>query len=162
MLKTLNSKPIDTQTAKIIIEDHDKLPKFPIDQKVNFCNCSAELKYARTPTIALVKLPNIKPTIRIAIVSRNRCDTAKTVSNTIELPMVDAKTTPYDDNKTVLKKGGSKLAPNITKATPKLEPELSPKTYGPASGFRNSVCINKPLMDSPIPTRIAVIALGSL
>ena len=62
----------------------------------------------------------------------------------------------------VLKKGGSKPAPNMTKATPKLAPELSPKTYGPANGFRNKVCISKPLTDNPIPTRIAVMALGNL
>jgi hypothetical protein len=29
--------------------------------------------------------------------------------------------------------------PRSTKATPKLEPELSPNTYGPANGFRNKV-----------------------
>jgi hypothetical protein len=44
---------------------------------------------------------------------------------------------------------------------PKLAPELSPKTYGPAKGFLNRVCINNPLIDSPIPTNIAM-ALGNL
>lgn len=47
-------------------------------------------------------------------------------------------------------------------ATPKLDPELNPKTSGPANGFRNKVCISKPLIDNPIPTTIAVIALGNL
>lgn len=49
---------------------------------------------------------------------------------------------------------------NIKKATPKLEPELKPKTYGPANGFLKNVCINNPEIDNPIPTKIAVIALG--
>ena len=51
-------------------------------------------------------------------------------------------------------------APKIRIATPKLAPELIPKTKGPASGFLNKVCINKPLIDKPEPTIIAVIALG--
>lgn len=55
---------------------------------------------------------------------------------------------------------GSELEAKITKATPKLEPALKPKTYGPASGFLKSVCINNPEMDNPIPTKTAVIALG--
>jgi hypothetical protein len=58
----------------------------------------------RIPTIALVKLPN-NPTINIAIVSRNFWDTNNTAIKTIELPMVEAKTTPGDSNK-VLKNGG--------------------------------------------------------
>ena len=54
------------------------------------------------------------------------------------------------------------MAPKITKATPKLDPELKPKTYGPANGFLNKVCINNPDIESPIPTKIAVIAFGNL
>ncbi len=49
----------------------------------------------------------------------------------------------------------------MTKATPKLEPELNPKTYGPASGFLNKVCIINPEIDKPIPTKTAVNALGN-
>ena len=52
------------------------------------------------------------------------------------------------------------LEPKINKATPKLAPEEIPKTKGPASGFLNKVCINKPQMDNPEPTKIAVIAFG--
>ena len=48
------------------------------------------------------------------------------------------------------------------KATPKLAPELIPNTNGPANGFLNRVCINKPHIDKPDPTKIAVIALGNL
>ena len=55
---------------------------------------------------------------------------------------------------------GRKLEPKTTNATPRLEPELNPKTYGPASGFLKKVCINNPLTESEIPTKIAVIALG--
>lgn len=48
----------------------------------------------------------------------------------------------------------------MTKATPRLEPELNPNTYGPASGFLNNVCINNPEIDKPIPTKMAVMAFG--
>ena len=44
-------------------------------------------------------------------------------------------------------------------ATHKLAPEEMPKTKGPAKGFLNRVCINKPHTDKPEPTKIAVIAL---
>ena len=55
-----------------------------------------------------------------------------------------------------------KEAPKIKIATPKLAPELIPKTNGPANGFLNNVCINNPLIDNPEPTTMAVIALGNL
>ena len=54
-----------------------------------------------------------------------------------------------------------KEAPKIKIATPKLAPELIPKTKGPANGFLKRVCINNPLIDNPEPTIIAVIALGN-
>lgn len=53
------------------------------------------------------------------------------------------------------------LDPKINKATPKLAPEEIPNTNGPAKGFRNKVCISSPQMDSPEPTKIAVIAFGN-
>lgn len=52
--------------------------------------------------------------------------------------------------------------PKINIATPKLAPELIPNTYGPAKGFLNRVCINKPEIANPEPTKIAVIDLGIL
>jgi len=160
MLKMAKINPIKTQIDRIIIDCHDKLPKFPSDQKVNFCNCSAVLKYVRTPTIALVKLENISPTIRIAIVSRSFWETTKIASNTKVLPKHDAKIIPKEETKKDPKNAGKNADPKITKATPKLAPELNPSTYGPASGLRNKVCISKPLTDNPIPTKTAVIALG--
>ncbi len=52
--------------------------------------------------------------------------------------------------------------PKIKIATPKLAPEEIPNTKGPAKGFLNKVCISKPQIDKPEPTKIAVIALGTL
>ena len=50
-----------------------------------------------------------------------------------------------------------KEEPKISNATPKLAPEEIPKTKGPANGFLNNVCINKPLIDNPDPTKTAVL-----
>ena len=52
--------------------------------------------------------------------------------------------------------------PKISNATPKLAPDEIPKTKGPANGFLKSVCINKPQIDKPEPTKTAVIAFGNL
>ena len=49
-------------------------------------------------------------------------------------------------------------APKINRATPRLAPELTPSTYGPASGLRNRVCICSPLTASAAPARIATMA----
>ena len=111
--------------------------------------------------MALVKLPNIKPTIRMAIVLRKLWETDKTANKTKKLPKLEAKIIPYEESRNEAKTGGKKAAPKITVATPKLAPELNPKTSGPANGFLNKVCINNPLMANPIPTRIAAIAFGN-
>ena len=50
---------------------------------------------------------------------------------------------------------------NITKATPRLAPVLIPNIEGPASGLRNTVCICRPLTDSPAPATNAVNAWGT-
>lgn len=52
--------------------------------------------------------------------------------------------------------------PSITKATPRLAPELKPRTSGPAIGFLKIVCICNPLNDNATPTINAVIAFGNL
>ena len=52
--------------------------------------------------------------------------------------------------------------PRITNATPRLAPELMPRTSGPAIGFRKSVCICNPLNDNAMPTVNAVNAFGIL
>jgi hypothetical protein len=52
--------------------------------------------------------------------------------------------------------------PSITNATPRLAPELMPRTYGPAIGFLKSVCICNPLTERAIPTIAAVRAFGIL
>ena len=78
--------------------------------------------------MALAKLLNINPTINTDIVSLNLLETNKTRSKTDKLPKQEARIIPNDESKISDKKDGKIPAPKITKATPKLEPELNPKT----------------------------------
>ena len=78
--------------------------------------------------MALVKLPNINPTINIAMVSRSCFAIAKTQSNTVRLPKLEAAMIPKEERKNSDNAMGSKEAPNRITATPKLAPELNPKT----------------------------------
>lgn len=113
-------------------------------------------------TTAAVILPNINPIISIAIVSLTLEDTIKTASSTKKLPKLAAITILHFEINNEAKIPPKKPEPNITKATPKLAPELIPKTNGPASGFLNKVCINSPEIPKPEPTKMAVKALGNL
>ncbi len=83
-----------------------------------------------------------------------------TIAKTKNAPKLAAKAIPKFEMDKVAAAPTKAEVPNISNATPKLAPELTPKTKGPASGFLNKVCINKPLMESPAPTKIAVSALG--
>ena len=105
-------------------------------------------------------LANMSPMIKIAMVSRTLMETIKTASNTKKLPKLAAITIVHFDIKSVVKIPPKTEVPKITKATPKLAPELIPNTNGPANGFLNKVCINSPEIPKPEPTKIAVIAFG--
>ncbi len=111
--------------------------------------------------MAPVKLPNIKPIIKIDMVFFNFRATSITALNTKKAPKLAANTNP-----TLEKASAAKLPPKIENpkikiATPKLAPELIPNTNGPASGFLNKVCISKPLIESPEPAKIAVKDFGN-
>ena len=98
----------------------------------------------------------------MAMLSRTLLETAKTANNTKKLPKLAAITILHLEIKAVAKRLPNKPEPRITRATPKLAPELMPKTNGPANGFLKSVCINNPDMPKPEPTNIAVMAFGNL
>ena len=59
-----------------------------------------------------------------------------------------------------MKKGTAEVV-SVSNATPRLAPEVTPSTSGPASGLRKSVCINIPATESEVPVNMAVRALGS-
>ena len=96
------------------------------------------------------------------MVSLTLLETAKTANKTRKLPKLAAITILHLDIRAVANNPPNNPEPKITKATPKLAPELIPRTKGPARGFLKRVCINKPEIPKPEPTKIAVIAFGSL
>lgn len=112
--------------------------------------------------IAEVTVPNIKPMIKIEVVFLTLFAVVMTAIKTNAAPKLEAITNPQLDSETVTKIPPKILDPNIKRATPKLAPDDIPNTKGPANGFLNNVCINKPLIANPEPTKIAVSALGSL
>ncbi len=85
-----------------------------------------------------------------------------TADNTKKAPKLAAIGKDQFETELVRKKRPKTAEPKIKIATPKLAPEKIPKTKGPANGFLNKVCINKPQRDKPEPTKTAVIAFGNL
>ena len=96
------------------------------------------------------------------MVSLTFAETIKTVSNTKKLPKLAASTMLHFEISIVAKNPPKIDAPIIIKATPKLAPEVIPRTNGPANGFLKSVCISNPEIPKPEPTKMAVKAFGSL
>ena len=112
--------------------------------------------------MAAVKLPNINPIIKIDMVFFTLFATIITANKTNKAPKLAAIANAQLENAFDNNTPPNKELPKIKKATPKLAPEEIPKTNGPANGFLNNVCISKPLIDKPEPTKIAVIAFGIL
>ena len=85
-----------------------------------------------------------------------------TADNTKKAPKLAAIGKDHVETELVKRNPPKTEEPKIKIATPKLAPEEIPKTKGPANGFLNNVCINKPQIDNPEPTKTAVIAFGNL
>lgn len=100
--------------------------------------------------------------INIDIVFLTLLATNITAESTNKEPKLAAIANPILENAIEAKIPENAEKLNTKKATPKLAPELIPNTNGPANGFLKRVCINKPHIDKPDPTSIAVIALGNL
>lgn len=104
----------------------------------------------------------MSPMINIDIVFLTLFAASMTANRTIEAPKLEAIAIAQLERANEAKNPPKILEPRIRTATPKLAPEEIPKTNGPANGFLNNVCINKPLIANPDPTKQAVIAFGSL
>lgn len=96
------------------------------------------------------------------MVSLTFVETIMTANNTKKLPKLAAITKLHFEINNVVKNPPNIEDPRITKATPKLAPEVIPSTNGPAKGFLNKVCMSNPEMPNPEPTKMAVKAFGSL
>ena len=78
----------------------------------------------------------------------------------MKAPNIAQSTLPKMERKTIESPFTEKN--NTYNATPNVAPELIPRIDGPANGFRNNVCINKPETPKATPTKTDVIALGNL
>lgn len=146
----------------MMISFHDKLPRLPKLQNINCCILSASLKKVNTLITAEAKVPNIKPIIKIDMVFLILLAVSKIAIKTKEAPILEAIASPQLEKETTANIPPKILDPRIKIATPKLAPEEIPKTKGPAKGFLNNVCINKPLTANPEPAKIAVMIFGIL
>ena len=113
--------------------------------------------------IALATYPIITPIINSVTFPFTFCDTYTISAITDKAPITAANESATSPIYPSLLSATPPNAPdsNTTKATPRLAPELIPSTEGPASGLRNTVCICKPLMESPAPATKAVRACGT-
>lgn len=112
-------------------------------------------------TIAEIPLDSMMPRISIVSISFTLDEITIISSITAPAPTHDAATRIQLPKPFILSGDIFREKPKITKATPRLAPELIPRTSGPAIGFLNTVCICRPLNDKATPTMIAVIALGN-
>src|SRR5690606_38259928 len=99
MQVTANIIPVNQNIDNIDTSSQDRFPRLPKDQKIYCCNCEAGLKYASTLTTAAVRLANINPIIRMAMVSRNFAEASKTASSTSKLPILEAITMLHFDKR---------------------------------------------------------------
>src|SRR5690606_2699918 len=91
--------PVNQNIDKIKTSSHDRFPRLPKDQKIYCCSWEAGLKYANTLTTAAVRLANINPIIKMAMVSRSLAEARSTASNTSKLPMLEAITMLHFDKR---------------------------------------------------------------
>lgn len=110
--------------------------------------------------MAAETVPNIKPIIKIDIVFRILLAVMRTANKTNAAPKLEAIAIAQFERANPAKTPPKILEPKINRATPKLAPDEIPRTKGPAKGFLNKVCMSRPLIDKPEPTKIAVKALG--
>jgi hypothetical protein len=111
--------------------------------------------------MAEMPLESIIPIIRIVITSLIRDERIITIKMTTPAPAHAAAARIQLPSELTDCIEIPEANPRITKATPRLAPELIPKTYGPAIGFLKTVCIWSPLTASATPTVRAVIAFGT-
>lgn len=112
--------------------------------------------------MAEVKEPNIKPIIKIDMVFLTLFAAIITADKTKKAPKLAAIGKDQFEREADTKTPPKTEEPKIKIATPKLAPDEIPNTKGPANGFLKRVCINKPHIDKPEPTKTAVIAFGNL
>ena len=112
------------------------------------------------PTTADIADDSIIPTISITLIFRILRDKDITRSSITADPIHAIPVIPNILNHDDVARPSIGAA-SVKSATPRLAPELIPRTYGPARGLRKSVCICRPLAESAIPAAMATITFGS-
>ena len=132
----------------------------PMVQTTNDLSDSSVPIYWRMPTTAEIAEDSIIPTISITLIFRILRDNNITRSSISAEPIHAIPVMPnilsHDD--VAMPSIG---AASVKSATPRLAPELMPRTYGPARGLRKRVCICRPLAERAIPAAMATITFGS-
>lgn len=151
-----NIKPINTQKDNISDWFKSVEEVLPNVQRINFFNDSASEKNCNTLIIDETNVPIITPIINNVAPCFTFLLNNSINNNTNRVPNVDANIMDMLENKEI-----PKIVPaKINSATPNPEPELIPKTNGPAKEFRNKDCIKTPDTESAAPSINDVIALG--
>jgi len=118
MVSTANSSPANTDGTRIRSCPEVTSPKAPIVQMTKAFSDSSLLRYCNICTTAPTPDENIMPRIRITMMSFIRCPTAVITSNTTAAPTHAAPAMPIDEP----------IPASTTSATPRLAPELMPRT----------------------------------
>ena len=121
----------------------ETLAKLPNPQITYARISSSTLRYFNTPIMALAMCPIITPMMSSVTLPRTCCDTNTTNAITQSEPIIADMVIAISPTVPMLHKATPAKFPesNTANATPKLAPELMPKTDGPAIGLRNIVCI---------------------
>ena len=127
--------------------------KEPSAHNVKTFNSCASLADCINETNALINEPSISPTRSNAICVLTILEKNKITKPKRNAPIKAFKMIPNSE----VKKGTPVIMLN---ATNKLDPELIPKTYGPASGLLNKVCINNPTTERLAPAINAIVNRG--
>ena len=152
--KPTTTTGISTHSSSMVTVDTE-----PIVHTTKALSDSSVPIYCSMPTSAEMADESIIPMISIVLILRTLRDRDITKSSIAAEPIHAIPVIPKECSHEAEAKPNIGVA-SVKSATPRLAPEFTPKTYGPARGLRKSVCICKPLAESAIPANSATSTLG--
>jgi len=124
--------PADTDTSITFNCEEVRLPRLPIVHMIYVLSMVSLLKYCIILTTAEIPLASMIPRIRTVIIFFTRDEMTMTSIITDPAPTQEAAAIAQFPKPLILSGARFDENPSITNATPRLAPELSPRTYGPA------------------------------
>src|SRR5690349_18203687 len=112
--------------------------------------------YWSTLTSEVTVAPIIRPTISSELLSLSCLEMAKTIKRMTDAPTEAAPAVVHGP---VAMVGSHAAWPMMISETARLEPELMPRTSGPARAFLKSVCMASPARERLAPASTQVNAL---